>query len=64
MADFFESVGNNQGAITALGKAYYITPRSLTRPERFRRYGLVPGPTLAIEPKEDESELIETMAPN
>jgi tetratricopeptide (TPR) repeat protein len=57
MADYFASVGDTQGAITALGKAYYISPRNERIAERFRRLGIVPGPTVAIKPSEDEAEL-------
>lgn len=63
MADFFESVGDTQGAITALRKAFYIMPRSQRLGERFRRYGIVPGPTVALEPSQDEDELVERMEP-
>lgn len=51
LADYLESAGDTQGAIRALKMAYYIMPRSEKLAERFRHYGIVPGPTVPIEPE-------------
>ncbi|MCX5660926.1 MAG: hypothetical protein NTW19_14570 [Planctomycetota bacterium] len=51
LADYLESAGDTQGAIRALKMAYSIMPRSERLAERFRHYGIVPGPTVPIEPE-------------
>lgn len=53
LADYLESVGDTEGTILNLRYAYYLLPKAGRIEERFRRYGLVPGPTLALEPKPD-----------
>lgn len=50
LADFLESVGDTQGAIRATRQAYYIAPQRADLADRLRRYGLVPGPTVALPP--------------
>lgn len=51
LADYLESAGDTQGAIRSLKMAYSIMPRSERLAERFRRYGIVPGPTVPLEPE-------------
>ncbi|MCE9591402.1 MAG: hypothetical protein K8S99_12855 [Planctomycetes bacterium] len=53
LADYLESVGDTEGTILNLRYAYYLLPNSGRIMERFRQYGLVPGPTLKLEPKPD-----------
>jgi len=50
MADFYEALGDQPRAVQALKWAYWINPQHTALPERFRRLGLVPGPTLREEP--------------
>lgn len=50
MADFYEQVGDVPNAITALRHAYTILPNDPFLAERFRRHGIVPGPSLTVEP--------------
>jgi tetratricopeptide (TPR) repeat protein len=49
MADFYEALGDREKAVLSLRYAYGIEP---TEPvgDRLRRYGIVPGPTVALEP--------------
>lgn len=51
LADYLESVGDTEGTILNLRYAYYLLPEAGRIEERFRQYGLVPGPTLMLEPK-------------
>lgn len=48
MADFYESIGNTDNAISALRRAYAITPGSRRLANRLREYGIVPGPTAGL----------------
>jgi len=50
IADFYESVNDVPNAVTSLRYAYYIDPKEPTIPDRFRKFGIVPGPTLKLEP--------------
>lgn len=51
IADFYESLGDRQNAVTALRYAYWVDPKDPSIPQRFRAYDLVPGPTLKLEPQ-------------
>jgi tetratricopeptide (TPR) repeat protein len=51
MADFYDSLGASAEALLALRQAYYITPDNPRIAERIRQHGMVPGPTVAIEPQ-------------
>ena len=50
IADFYESIGDQPHAVQSLKWAYWINPKHTQLPERFRKYGLVPGPTLREPP--------------
>lgn len=50
VANFYEVINDVPNAIKALRHAYYIYPEHPKLPDRFRRFGLVPGPTLRLEP--------------
>ncbi len=49
-ADFFESIGDVPAAIEVLRQAYYYWPDYPGLGNRFRKFGVVPGPTVAAEP--------------
>lgn len=51
IADFYESLGDRQNAVTALRYAYWVNPQEPSLPQRFRAYELIPGPTLKLEPE-------------
>jgi len=50
IADFYDELGDQANLELALRFAYYVDPKDPTLPDRFRRLGLVPGPTLAMAP--------------
>jgi len=50
MADFYESVGDSANAVQALRFAYWMDPETPGIAQRFRKYGVVPGPTVGLEP--------------
>ncbi len=50
IADFYESRGDYDKAVQALMWAYYINDERAELPNRFRRLGYVPGPTLKEQP--------------
>lgn len=52
LADFYEKIGDTSNAVTALRHAHAIQPKDGQLSERLRRYGIVPGPTAAIEPSQ------------
>lgn len=54
IADFYESVNDVPNAVTALRYAYYLDPKNPDIPDRFRKFGIVPGPTLKLEPPKPE----------
>jgi len=56
IADFYEGLGNYDHAIQALKWAYFINEENPTLPNRFRRLGVVPGPTLKEQPPQPEYE--------
>ena len=51
LADFYDSLGAGAEALMALRQAYYITPEDPVLADRIRQHGMVPGPTIAIEPQ-------------
>lgn len=50
LADFYETIGDTDRAVTALRQAHGIAPKDTHLSNRLRRYGIVPGPTAALEP--------------
>lgn len=53
LSELLESQGDNEGAIQNLKYAYYILPESPRLEARFRKFGIVPGPTVAVKPPVD-----------
>lgn len=51
LADLYESLGDVPNTIIQLRQAYWAQPANPQLPDRFRKYGLVPGPTLALKPE-------------
>jgi len=47
-ANFLESVGDSEGALYRLRQAYGVDPDNFRLANRFRRYGIVPGPTISL----------------
>jgi Flp pilus assembly protein TadD len=54
MADLYETLGDVPNTLTALGHAYWANPTDPGLPDRFRRHGIVPGPTVGIKPEKAE----------
>ena len=54
MATFYEGLGDYDKAIQALKWAYYINDQHTQIPGRFRKLGVVPGPTLKEAPPQPE----------
>ena len=54
IATFYEELGDYDKAIQALKWAYYLKPEHTQIPNRFRKLGVVPGPTLKEEPPQPE----------
>lgn len=54
IADFYESINDVPNSVKALRYAYYVYPQHPDIPDRFRKFGLVPGPTLRSEPPKPE----------
>ena len=54
LAEFYEGIGDYPKAVQALKWAYYINDENPTIPDRFRRLGVVPGPTLKEAPPRPE----------
>lgn len=54
MADLYEELGDIPNTLTALGHAYYSNPADPGLPDRFRKHGIVPGPTVGIKPEKAE----------
>ncbi|MCG8509677.1 MAG: tetratricopeptide repeat protein [Rhodospirillales bacterium] len=50
IADFYESINDVPNAVTSLRYAYWISPENREVASRLRRFGIVPGPTVAQEP--------------
>jgi cytochrome c-type biogenesis protein CcmH/NrfG len=51
LAEFYDSLGSGADALTALRQAYYVAPDNVHIAEEIRRHGMVPGPTVALEPQ-------------
>lgn len=51
LADFYDSLGSGADALMALRQAYYVDPHNVRVQERIRRHGMIPGPTVAVEPQ-------------
>lgn len=54
LAEFYEGLGDYDKAIQALKWAYYINDERADLPNRFRKLGVVPGPTLKEQPPQPE----------
>lgn len=54
LADFYEGLGDYDNALQALKWAYYINDERADLPDRFRKLGVVPGPTLKEQPPQPE----------
>lgn len=54
IATFYENLGDYDKAIQALKWAYYLKPDHTQIPGRFRKLGVVPGPTLREAPPQPE----------
>lgn len=54
IADFYGSINDVPNATQALRYAYYINPHNPQVESRFRKYGIVPGPTQAEPPPKPE----------
>ncbi|MEO0477446.1 MAG: tetratricopeptide repeat protein [Planctomycetota bacterium] len=54
LATFYEGIGDYDKAIQALKWAYYINDENPETPDRFRKLGVVPGPTLKEAPPQPE----------
>lgn len=56
MYRFYDSVGNGAKALEALKYAYYFRPGDPDLAAALRRYGVVPGPTVAVKPPSSAPE--------
>lgn len=54
IATFYEGLGDYDKAIQSLKWAYYINEENASIPNRFRKLGVVPGPTLKEAPPQPE----------
>ena len=54
LAEFYEGLGDYDKAIQALKWAYYINDENTSIPSRFRKLGVVPGPTLKEAPPQPD----------
>ncbi|MFK7788664.1 MAG: tetratricopeptide repeat protein [Phycisphaeraceae bacterium] len=54
LAEFYEGLGDYNKAVQALKWAYYINDENTTIPNRFRKLGVVPGPTLKEQPPQPQ----------
>jgi tetratricopeptide (TPR) repeat protein len=50
MADFYESINNQPKVELALRYAYHVNPKAAKVSQRLRKFGIVPGPTIAVSP--------------
>lgn len=50
MADLFDSVGDSESAVLALRYAYTIKPNSPVIHAKLRQHGMIPGPSVALQP--------------
>ena len=54
LAEFYESLNDVPRAVEALRYAYHVNPQNPEIADRLRRFGIVPGPTVAAEPPKPE----------
>lgn len=54
IARFYDSFNDVPSAIEALRYGYYVDPKNRQIADALRKYGIVPGPTVAIEPPKPE----------
>lgn len=54
IADFYASVNDLENRVQALKFAYYVNPTLEETKDRLRGLGIVPGPTIALEPNKPE----------
>lgn len=54
LATFYEGLGDYGKAVQALKWAYFINDENETIPNRFRKLGVVPGPTLKEQPPQPD----------
>lgn len=54
IAEFYESLNDVPNAVAALRYAYYVAPENPKVASMFRRFGVVPGPTVGQEPPKPE----------
>lgn len=54
IADFYDSFNDVPSAIESLRYGYYVDPDNQEVADGLRKYGIVPGPTVAIEPPKPE----------
>lgn len=54
MAEFYEGLGDYDKAVQCLKWAYYVDEERADLPDRFRKLGVVPGPTLKERPPQPE----------
>lgn len=51
LAQFYDSLGLNAEALLAWRQAYYVNPDDIQVSDAIRAHGMVPGPTIALEPQ-------------
>lgn len=51
LAAFYDSLGAGADALMALRQAYHVDPHNVRVHDEIRRHGMVPGPTIAVEPQ-------------
>ncbi|NBC10945.1 MAG: tetratricopeptide repeat protein [Planctomycetes bacterium] len=54
IAEFYESVNDVPNAVTSLRYAYYLDPDNKDVAQKFRQFGIVPGPTLRLPPPQPD----------
>lgn len=54
IADFYAGLNDVPNAVAALRYAYYVSPTNPEVAAGLRKYGIVPGPTVAVEPPKPE----------
>jgi len=54
IAEFYQSVNDVPNAVTSLRYAYYLDPDNKAVSEKFRQFGIVPGPTLRLPPPQPD----------
>lgn len=58
LAGFYDKVGDRAAALIELRKAYYIDPMIKGLAEDIRRHGMVPGPTIGIQPERQKPQIV------